>query len=121
MQRLRGEQEGWEEIEEIKLFFNSIKSKETRAKYRSYFKKYLELTGIDINSLASEKDPRIIAMQIIDFISNQKSKEITDEMIRKYTKIVNMGCMEKESCPTLFLHNFIDWNIEDPKGNQLKR
>ena len=44
-------------------------------------------------------------------ISNQKSKDITEDMMRNSTKIVNMGCMEKESCPTLFLHNLIDWNI----------
>jgi len=37
-------------------------------------------------------------------ISNQKSKDITEDMMRNSEKIVNMGCMEKESCPTLFLH-----------------
>ena len=31
-----------------------------------------------------------------------------------------MGCMEKESCPTLFLHNVIDWNLEDPKSKSLE-
>jgi len=52
-------------------------------------------------------------------ISNQKSKEITEDMIRNSAKIVNMGCMERESCPTLFLHNFLDWNIEDPKDKPI--
>jgi arsenate reductase (thioredoxin) len=28
-------------------------------------------------------------------ISNQKSKEVTDDMIRNSSNIVNMGCMEK--------------------------
>ena len=46
-------------------------------------------------------------------ISNQKSKELTEDMIRNSSNIVNMGCMEKESCPTLFLQNLLDWNIED--------
>jgi arsenate reductase (thioredoxin) len=46
-------------------------------------------------------------------ISNQKSKELTDDMIRNSSNIVNMGCIEKESCPTLFLQNLFDWNIED--------
>jgi protein-tyrosine-phosphatase len=33
-----------------------------------------------------------------------------------------MGCMEKEACPTtLFVHNLIDWNIEDPKGKQIEK
>jgi arsenate reductase (thioredoxin) len=54
-------------------------------------------------------------------ISGQKSKEITEDMIRDSTKIVNMGCMEKESCPTLFLYNLIDWNMEDPKGKSIEK
>lgn len=53
-------------------------------------------------------------------ISNQKSKDITEEMMRNSAYIVNMGCMEKESCPTLFLHNLVDWHIEDPKGKSIE-
>jgi arsenate reductase (thioredoxin) len=52
-------------------------------------------------------------------IGNQKSKAITEDMTRNSAKIVNMGCMERESCPTLFLHNFLDWNIEDPKDKPI--
>jgi len=52
-------------------------------------------------------------------IGNQKSKAITEDMIRNSAKIVNMGCMERESCPTLFLHNFLDLNIEDPKDKPI--
>lgn len=54
-------------------------------------------------------------------ISNQKSKELTEDMIRNSSNIVNMGCMENESCPTLFLQNLLDWNIEDPKGKPIEK
>jgi arsenate reductase len=54
-------------------------------------------------------------------ISNEASKDITEDMIRNSTQIVNMGCMERESCPTLFLHNLLDWNIEDPKGKSIDK
>jgi arsenate reductase (thioredoxin) len=54
-------------------------------------------------------------------VNNQKSKELTEDMIRNSTTIVNMGCMEKESCPTLFLHNLLDWNIEDPKDKPIEK
>jgi protein-tyrosine-phosphatase len=54
-------------------------------------------------------------------ISNQKSKEITEDMIRNSSIIVNMGCMEKESCPTLFLHDLLDWNIDDPKNKPIEK
>jgi arsenate reductase (thioredoxin) len=42
-------------------------------------------------------------------------------MMRYCFKTVNMGCMEKESCPTLFLPNVLDWNLEDPKGKSIQR
>ena len=41
-------------------------------------------------------------------ISKQKSKVITEDMIRNATVRVNMGCMDKESCLTLFIHNLIE-------------
>jgi arsenate reductase (thioredoxin) len=74
------------------------------------------------NKPVSEINPIAIeAMNEVGIdISNQKSKDITEDMIRNSTKIVNMGCMEMESCPTLFLHNFIDWTLEDPKGKSIK-
>jgi len=54
-------------------------------------------------------------------ISKQRSKILTEDMIRQSTLRVNMGCVEKESCPTLFIHNVIDWNIEDPKGKSIEK
>jgi arsenate reductase (thioredoxin) len=64
----------------------------------------------------------IDVMKEVDIdISNQKSKEITEDMMRNSFKTVNMGCMDKESCPTLFLPNVLDWNLEDPKGKSIQR
>ena len=54
-------------------------------------------------------------------ISNQKPKIVTEDMIRNATVSVNMGCMDKESCPTLFIHNLIEWGIEDPKGKPIEK
>jgi protein-tyrosine-phosphatase len=54
-------------------------------------------------------------------ISNQKSKEITEEMMRFSEPIVNMGCMDKSFCPTLFLPKVIEWNLEDPKGKSIEQ
>ena len=68
-----------------------------------------------INPIAVE------AMQEIGIdISNQKSKDITEDMMRNSFRTVNMGCMDKESCPTLFLPNVLDWNLEDPKGKSIE-
>lgn len=54
-------------------------------------------------------------------ISNQKSKEITEDVMRNSFRTVNMGCMDKESCPTLFLPNVLDWNMEDPRGKPIEK
>ena len=54
-------------------------------------------------------------------ISNQKSKEINERMVRDSLKIINMGCMNKEFCPTLFLPKVLDWNLEDPKNKPIER
>ena len=54
-------------------------------------------------------------------ISQQKPKDITEDMMRNSTKIVNMGCIDKSFCPTLFIPNLIDWGIEDPKGKPIEQ
>lgn len=54
-------------------------------------------------------------------IGAQKSKIITEDMIRDSEKAVNMGCMDKAECPLLFLNNPIDWGIQDPKGQPIEK
>src|ERR671938_363724 len=45
-------------------------------------------------------------------ISKNKSKIITEDMIRNSEKSVNMGCIDRSECPMLFIHNLVDWRIE---------
>lgn len=54
-------------------------------------------------------------------IRHQKSKIITEDMIRSSAKSVNMGCIERAECPMLFINNVIDWGIEDPKGKPIEK
>jgi arsenate reductase len=55
-------------------------------------------------------------------ISKQRPKIITEDMIRKATVRVNMGCMDKQSCPTtLFIHKLLECDIEDPKGKPIDK
>src|SRR5687768_1185817 len=53
-------------------------------------------------------------------ISKQKSKELTDEMIRESDNVVNMGCMDRNFCPTIWSPKVIEWNLEDPKGKSIE-
>jgi protein-tyrosine-phosphatase len=52
-------------------------------------------------------------------ISKQESKDLTEDMMRNSDKIINMGCMDKNFCPTLFIPKVIDWGIEDPKDKPI--
>jgi arsenate reductase (thioredoxin) len=54
-------------------------------------------------------------------ISKQKSKIITEDMIRNADVRINMGCMDKQSCPALFIHGLLEWGIEDPKGKSIDK
>ena len=51
-------------------------------------------------------------------MNNQHPKILNQEMINDSTTI-NMGCMDKETCPALFVENIQDWQILDPKGKSL--
>ena len=52
-------------------------------------------------------------------MTKQTPKLLSDSMIGNSFKTVNMGCMDKESCPSLFVKNVIDWNVADPKEKSL--
>jgi arsenate reductase len=54
-------------------------------------------------------------------ISKQKPKELTGEMLKTATRIINMGCMDKNFCPTMFFPKVVDWGIEDPKGKPIEK
>ena len=53
-------------------------------------------------------------------ITNQKPKLLSNKMIQDSFRTVNMGCMNKESCPSLFVNDVLDWNITDPKGKTIE-
>jgi len=71
----------------------------------------------------SQIDP--LAIQVMNEIgidiSKQKPKDLSEDMMRNSDKIINMGCMDNNFCPTLFIPKVIDWSIEDPKGKQIEQ
>lgn len=54
-------------------------------------------------------------------ISKQKPKDLSEDMMKNSDKIINMGCMDENYCPTFFIPNIIDWGIEDPKNKPIDR
>jgi len=70
---------------------------------------------------SSQLNPTVIQVMSeigIDIV-DQQPKLLSDSMIENSSKTVNMGCMDKESCPSLFVKDVIDWNISDPKEKSL--
>ena len=86
----------------------------------AFFKKFTEnkFNVISAGTTPSPKlNPKVIdVMKEIGIdMTEQSPKTLSDSMISSSFKTVNMGCMDKESCPALFVKDVIDWNIPDPK------
>lgn len=54
-------------------------------------------------------------------ISMQRPKELSDELVRASFLKISMGCIDQKECPAVFLGNFQDWGIEDPKGKPIEK
>jgi arsenate reductase (thioredoxin) len=91
-----------------------------------FFRKYAP-KGLETNSAGtvptSQTNPIAVeAMKEIGIdISSQKPKDLTEDMMRNATTIVNMGCRDDKYCPVLFLPKVIDWGIEDPKDKPIEK
>ena len=53
-------------------------------------------------------------------ITSQKPKLLSADMIQESFRTVNMGCMDRESCPSLFVKDVVDWRMEDPRGKTME-
>ena len=91
----------------------------------AFFKKYAS-NEFDVISAGTIPSTRLNATVIqamkeigID-INDQKPKLLSNSMIETSPKIINMGCMDKDACPALFVKDVLDWNISDPKGKSLE-
>jgi len=90
----------------------------------AFFKKYApdKFNVISAGTTpSSQLNPVVIQVmkEIGIDMNNQKPKLLTNSMIESSSKTINMGCMDKESCPSLFVKDVFDWNISDPKEKSL--
>src|SRR5919107_5783791 len=62
----------------------------------------------------SEINPLVLqVMKEVDIdISNQRSKDLTEDMLRNASTVVNMGCKDNDFCPTLHIPKVMDWGLE---------
>ena len=100
---------------------NAGRSQMAEALFRKYMPKGFE--AISAGTKPSVKINPIVlqAMKEIDAdIENQNPKPISQQIIDESEKTINMGCIDKESCPALFVKNILDWQIPDPKGKSIE-
>jgi arsenate reductase (thioredoxin) len=113
------------ENKQIVLFVcveNAGRSQMAEGFFRKYSSEGYEPLSAGTRPVSSINPLAIEVMREVGIdINKQRSKILTEDRIKKSTIRVNMGCVEKESCPTLFIHNVIDWNIEDPKGKSIEK
>jgi len=108
-----------------KVLFVCVENAGRSQMAEGFFRKYLP-KGFEPISAGTKPSGKVnpLVIQVmkevgID-ISNQSPKSISNDMI-KDSKVVNMGCMDKESCPAIFLGNVDDWNITDPKDKPIEQ
>ena len=90
----------------------------------SFFRKYAPSKYNVISAgttPSSQLNPTVVdVMKEVGIDMTQQSPKIlSNEMIENSSKTINMGCMDKESCPALFVKDVIDWNISDPKEKSI--
>ena len=92
----------------------------------SFFKKFTKdrFNVISAGTVPS-KNLNPIVVQVMKEIgidmTSQSPKTISNSMIDNSFKTINMGCMDKESCPALFVKDVIEWNIQDPKEKTIEQ
>ncbi|HUT06561.1 MAG TPA: arsenate reductase ArsC [Nitrosopumilaceae archaeon] len=107
-----------------KILFVCVENTGRSQMAEGFFRKYGQ--NFDVLSAGTEPKSTLIAEVVevmkeigID-ITNQKPKLLSNEMINDSIKTINMGCIDKKSCPSLFVKDVLDWNIRDPKGKTIE-
>jgi len=108
-----------------KVLFVCVENAGRSIMAEAFFKKYSP-KNFQSNSAgtkpASQVNPLVVQVmkEVGIDISLKKPQTLSKKMISTTKKTVNMGCMDKESCPALFSKNVIDWQIPDPKEKPIE-
>ncbi len=90
----------------------------------AFFKKYgpKKFNVISAGTIPSSKlNPLVVKVmnEIGIDLDDQQPKLLSNNMIESSFKTINMGCVNKESCPSLFVKDILDWDISDPKEKSI--
>lgn len=98
---------------------NAGRSQMAEAFFRKYASDKFSVTSAGTKPI-SKVNPIVsqVMKEIGIDIENKTPKFLSSEMLDN-SIAVNMGCIDKESCPALFVKDVLDWNIADPKGKSI--
>ena len=99
---------------------NAGRSQMAEAFFRKYAPKRFNVISAG-TSPSSKLNPLVVKVmkEIGIELDKQEPKSLSNDMIEHSFKTINMGCMDKESCPSLFVKDVLDWNISDPKEKSI--
>ena len=99
---------------------NAGRSQMAEAFFRKYLPDGFEPISAGTKPAAKINSIVIQAMKEIDIdIEDNFPRILSQQMINEAKIAVNMGCIDKESCPALFLKDVVEWQIPDPKGKTI--
>lgn len=107
-----------------KILFVCVENAGRSQMAEAFFRKYT-LDKFSVTSAGTKPSTQVnpIVSQVMKEIGidieNKTPKYLSNEMLNE-SIAVNMGCMDKESCPALFVKDVLDWNIADPKGKSIE-
>ena len=112
-------------ITKKKILFVCVENAGRSQMAEAFFRKYLPsgFEPISAGTMPAAKINPIVAQAMKEIgidIEKNSPQSISQEMIDGAETAVNMGCIDKESCPALFLRDVTDWQIEDPKGKSIE-
>lgn len=96
-----------------KILFVCVENAGRSQMAEGFFRKYAPNSFESLNAETKPIDtvnPLVVdAMKEIGIdISKQKPKILSNGLIKQSYKIVNIGCIDKESCSALFVENVVD-------------
>ena len=100
---------------------NAGRSQMAEAFFKKFAKNKFNVVSAG-TSPSSNLNPIVVSVmeEIGIDLKNQHPQLLSSSMIENSNKTVNMGCMDKESCPSLFVKDVDDWNVDDPKGKSIE-
>ncbi|MCE9617342.1 MAG: arsenate reductase ArsC [Nitrosarchaeum sp.] len=108
-----------------KILFVCVENAGRSQMAEAFFRKYMP-QGFEVISAGTKPSTHVnpIVLQAMKEIGidieNQTPKHISQQIIVESEKAINMGCIDKESCPALFMKDTLDWQIPDPKGKPIE-